>query len=189
MKTECADVPCNTLYTRCDGLWNCPNGIDEVNCEWPALCPYRQHMCISPIFHNITCLPIERANDGIIDCMGATDERQHCRPSSQANVPKLYRCWKSSLCITVDFACFHSPLCPTETGGAMQFCRNVRQPITLRCSSPKINFTHDEQLMCSLASRTRSSNIHLLLNMPEHHVSQQSKGACACLFRSSNSPI
>jgi hypothetical protein len=39
-ETECDDYPCNNTYTRCDGIWNCLDGADEVNCEKPSVCPF-----------------------------------------------------------------------------------------------------------------------------------------------------
>ncbi|CAF5125317.1 unnamed protein product, partial [Rotaria sp. Silwood1] len=32
-ETECEQWPCNNIYTRCDGLWFCLNGADEVGCN------------------------------------------------------------------------------------------------------------------------------------------------------------
>ncbi|CAF2635355.1 unnamed protein product [Rotaria sp. Silwood2] len=32
-ETNCDYWLCNNLYTRCDGVWYCLNGINELNCE------------------------------------------------------------------------------------------------------------------------------------------------------------
>ena len=31
-ETECEQWQCNNIYTRCNGVWNCPNGADEIGC-------------------------------------------------------------------------------------------------------------------------------------------------------------
>ena len=50
------------------------NGADEVDCPRNP-CRPNGHPCILPNNYNMTCLPLSRFNDGIIDCLGAYDER------------------------------------------------------------------------------------------------------------------
>ncbi|UJR34641.1 hypothetical protein I4U23_027418 [Adineta vaga] len=80
-ETECKQWSCSNIYTRCNSIWNCPNGVDELNCDTlpRSNCTSDQYMCVSPISKQLMCLPIEKANNGIIDCLGATDELQVCR--------------------------------------------------------------------------------------------------------------
>ncbi|CAF0830570.1 unnamed protein product [Rotaria sordida] len=87
-ETECEYWQCNNTYTRCDGLWNCFNGADEIDCDSLSLlkCPSYHHICVSPQTYELMCLSIEKANDGNIDCVGATDEPKLCR--SKNHQPK-----------------------------------------------------------------------------------------------------
>ncbi|CAF4893121.1 unnamed protein product [Rotaria sp. Silwood1] len=71
------DWPCNNIYTRCDGKWNCHNAIDEANCPYNPWHP-NGHPCILPFHHNFTCLSLSRINDGRIDCLGGDDEQDRC---------------------------------------------------------------------------------------------------------------
>ncbi|CAF4901435.1 unnamed protein product [Rotaria sp. Silwood1] len=103
-ETNCDYWPCNNLYTRCDGVWNCLNGDDELHCELNN-CPRDTHECISPITHKMMCLPVHQAGDGIIDCLGSTDEREFCRLRHPKNPGIRYRCWNDSICIPNVYFC------------------------------------------------------------------------------------
>ena len=79
-ETGCERWICNNIYTRCDGIWNCFNGEDEIGCfTLPSLnCTSVEHLCVSNHTSQLTCLPMNKANDGHIDCLGATDEPDVC---------------------------------------------------------------------------------------------------------------
>jgi len=158
-ETECFDFPCNNTYTRCDGYWNCLNGADEVNCEWPPLCPLFHHMCISKLTNNLTCLSIEHANDGNIDCFGSLDERQFCR-ETESNSHFSYRCDNANQCITSSYACDKYNLCPYSF--IPEFCTimNIRYDL---CKMK--NFTHLDQLFCVSTDLGKQTILHLSLTV------------------------
>ncbi|CAF4145088.1 unnamed protein product, partial [Rotaria sordida] len=87
-ETNCGQWVCDNIYTRCDDIWNCPNGADELNC--PNLCvpncTSNEHTCVSPKGNEFMCLPIEKANGGVVDCLGATDEPHICRNSVSTRI-------------------------------------------------------------------------------------------------------
>lgn len=81
-ETNCEQWQCDNQYTRCDGLWNCRNGADESRCSH-AVCKGKEgYPCILANTSVLICLPVSSANDGKIDCLGATDERHLCRKSN-----------------------------------------------------------------------------------------------------------
>jgi hypothetical protein len=113
-------------------VWNCIDGIDEINCEWPPFCPSRHHMCVSLITNNLICLSLEHINDNIIDCFGASDERGYCRQSS--NNYENYRCSNSSRCIDARAVC--TPMspdsCSTNVELPNDLCEGTNNGLNLR---------------------------------------------------------
>ncbi|CAF1314374.1 unnamed protein product [Rotaria sp. Silwood1] len=103
-ETHCDNWPCNNLYTRCDGAWNCLNGADELNCVLTN-CPRDTHECISPITKKIICLPVHQAGNGIVDGLGSTDERTFCRLTYPKNYKLRYKCWNETICIPNNYFC------------------------------------------------------------------------------------
>ncbi|CAF4055904.1 unnamed protein product [Adineta steineri] len=104
-ETHCEQWPCVNQYTRCNGAWQCPKGIDEINCLSKFQCPANHHPCLSPQSRKMDCLHINRIEDGIIDCLGSTDERSHCRLQQPENEFMRYRCWNDTKCTSITRAC------------------------------------------------------------------------------------
>ncbi|CAF2896139.1 unnamed protein product [Rotaria sp. Silwood2] len=78
-ESECLahEWSCNNRYTRCNGIWNCPNGTDELNCTRTdvfldkAECEKtNRHFCIRVDTHEWSCLDPIKAGDNQIDCLG-----------------------------------------------------------------------------------------------------------------------
>jgi hypothetical protein len=74
-ETNCVEWPyhCNSPYVLCDGIWNCKDGRDEINCSsyFMPVPNCFEHYCRD--INNSTklkCLPLEKAGDHVIDCLG-----------------------------------------------------------------------------------------------------------------------
>lgn len=113
-ETDCQWWPCNNIYTRCDYVWNCPNGIDEINCPYLPQCPLNEYPCISPQTYNLTCLSIDQLGDKKVDCIGGSDEPQVCKPFNSKYRTADYQCWNTSTCLwTKNFGfCDNKANCP-----------------------------------------------------------------------------
>ena len=128
-ETECEQWECDNIYTHCDHIWNCPNGADELDCFFSSSilidCSSEDHKCISRETYEFICLPIEKANDGNIDCLGATDELELCGKYIKMMSIERYRGFHcvndgSSLCLDKIQLCDGEKQC--ENGDDEQFC-------------------------------------------------------------------
>ncbi|CAF1448019.1 unnamed protein product [Adineta ricciae] len=88
-ETGCEYWECNNYYTACDEVWNCPDGADETNCpsKLKFKCPLNFHACISAATKQMICLPVQKINDGRIDCNNAFDEPNLCLYDSEFHCP------------------------------------------------------------------------------------------------------
>ncbi len=128
-----------------------------MNCP-PSTCPSLQHDCISPVNNTFICLPIEKAGDGVVDCLGASDERQLCRKSHSRLPNSRFYCkndpWRTyprELCNQKSI-CIHSD--------DEQFCTD-----DFSCEfSDNNNINHVERFLCNLTDTGKWEYIPLILD-------------------------
>ena len=194
-ETGCEYWQCNNTYTRCDGLWNCLDGADEVACDSPSLlsCPLHHHVCISPATNQFMCLPLTKANDGVVDCLGGTDETRLCRPSGHKYTNKNFYCIndKGATCISNLELCYMN-YC--EDGSDMQFCQTFTNGTAVRgiCWFQNNGTRSDvENFFCKRrADNTKAQivpfTIHQRIDLIDHHVEQQTNTIISSSSSSSN---
>jgi hypothetical protein len=100
-ETNCNWWPCNNIYTQCNKIWNCHNGLDEINCSYLPSCSPLFHPCISPDTFNFTCLSIDQAGNGVVNCVGGSDEPYLCRHKNLHYSGNTFRCWNESSCLDI----------------------------------------------------------------------------------------
>ena len=120
---KCEDSP----YTRCNKVWNCQNGLDEIDCATKNFddmirnsfnCTSNEHYCIELINDNndvnVSCISLNRSGDGIIDCIGGIDERltNICAEKYPIDFDQRFYCMNSSKCIKIDQICDTISDCP-----------------------------------------------------------------------------
>ncbi|CAF1033075.1 unnamed protein product [Adineta steineri] len=121
-ETQCHYWSCNNTYSRCDKFWLCQDGADEINCP-SSPCPALHHECVflNDTFR-VSCLPINRANNSITDCLGATDERKQYQIFGQSMIRYYFSCWNSTKYIDVNLLCDKITDCPFNDDEI--FCEN-----------------------------------------------------------------
>jgi hypothetical protein len=89
-ETNCEQWLLIHIYNRC-------NGSNEINCDpSPSLnCSTNHHVCVSPKTNKLICLPIEKANDGTIDCLSAAAEPTLCPNDSDLSCPRTFHSYQS----------------------------------------------------------------------------------------------
>ncbi len=159
-ETDCEEWSCNNTYTHCDGIWNCKNGADEIGCtNYILTCPPLHHHCINRTTEQITCLPLSKANDGIIDCLGGLDEIWQCQSLKHESclykwqdpyschyqsVQIGFRCWNDTKCISRLSSWSEDRLyCPSGEDETNLLYGNIE----LKCSSNNLNNRTDVQKM------------------------------------------
>jgi hypothetical protein len=143
------------MYTQCDGVWNCLNGADEIGCDvfLPSNCSSDHHLCVSRHTNHLICISIKNANDGKIDCLGATDEPKLCRTKYLPNYQNNFYCGNITVqpCVSSKALCDGMPSCFYLTDDE-QFCEknrtfSVRSSI---CQPSYLSFASDvEKCLCN----------------------------------------
>ena len=145
-ETDCDIWPCYNTYTRCDGIWHCNNGIDELNCP-SSTCSDREHSCVLPNdTSKISCISIVYSNNGFVDCLGATDERDHFRELYRKDRSYSFKCRNETTNLIQAELCNNRAECLYKDDEI--FCQNTfLYGICLR--RKKLNLTEIEKYFCN----------------------------------------
>ncbi|CAF3923657.1 unnamed protein product [Rotaria sordida] len=174
-ETNCEQWPCNNTYTRCDNFWSCLDGADEVDCDPTPLikCPPYHHICVSLNTYQLICLPIERANDGIIHCLGGIDEPTLCPVKNRLKESKKFYCKNgdSDTCLSLQYVCDGIKHC--ENGDDEQFCNSTMTDFFRKYSSnSKAKKTSDTNFYDSVKSK--STDVQLKKSKPNEMITHLS---------------
>jgi hypothetical protein len=170
-ETDCEYWPCNNTYTRCDEVWNCPTGADEVNCPSLPICPPFEHICISPITLNVTCLAIDKANNDEVDCLGGTDERRYCREKYPKWPDRRFLCNKNTdECIHRTDFCNSKHDC--SSGEDEQYCPSQSRDVCSLSQHDNSKLDIGEKFLCTLTDIHKPKMVYFALkNFPNHPLS------------------
>ena len=165
-ETECDYWQCNNPYTYCDGIWNCFDGSDEMDCHTSALieCPSDHHLCVLPETYELSCLSIKKFDDGYIDCVGATDEKRLCRSMNHYPVDPYFYCRhpNNSRCLDVDFLCTSKNRC--MYGDDEPFCNTTRHQNRYLCrGNYNLEGSISEKFLCKQPRDTKKVTLKYFL--------------------------
>ena len=171
-ETECEQWPCDNPYTRCNSHWNCYNGADEIDCGSPPSlnCSLEQHICVSPNTSQFMCLPIEKANDQKIDCLGATDEPTACHDDPYNTKNDNYYCGSSytQSCMSAHLLCHPDYSCNENQDRSM--CDGIPEDADRQyiCDEEQEHFRSDVlKFFCRRRPDSQKKTIvHLSLGQP-----------------------
>ena len=125
---ECEQWSCNNVYTHCNGIWECDNGEDELDCYPRSIinCSHHSYVCLSSKTYDYVCLESTKINDGQIDCLGASDEPSLCPDCIQINGAYRFCCnvTASSRLIPYSYVCDRNMDC--DEGDDEHVCRHFR---------------------------------------------------------------
>ena len=148
-ETRCETWQCNNTYTRCDGMWSCKNGADEVNCP-ASTCPTHHHRCVLlNDTSKVSCLPIDQAGNDVDDCVGGTDEKlKNIGPRISMNdlYNYLFRCQNDTALISRNELCNNKSDCLLRDDET--FCTRMGTYMHPTCRFFKGNLTDVEEFLC-----------------------------------------
>ncbi|CAF1516181.1 unnamed protein product, partial [Adineta steineri] len=163
-ETECEEWECDNIYTHCDEIWNCLDGKDEMNCDYslPPLinCSSDYQKCVILNTSELTCLPINKVNDGISDCLGGTDERALCQPLPYTNLYGQFACQRTykPICLLPYNLCDGFASCLYKDDE--RFCRTNRSSLIFRsvCQMDDTrSLSYVEKFLC-VAAKIKARN-------------------------------
>ncbi|UJR38545.1 hypothetical protein I4U23_031211 [Adineta vaga] len=182
-ETECQQWECDNIYTHCDGFWNCFYGEDEMNCpslsSSPVNCSLDYRLCVTKNTSEFMCLPINKINDGIVDCLGGTDESSLCLSTGTYKEKGFYcRTNYSSTCLKFIELCNGRPNC--LYGDDEQFCDKNRS-LTMSpnmCLDTSIVYASDvEKFLCNYTKSKKKELISFTIDkfyeLPENKIHEK----------------
>jgi hypothetical protein len=163
-ETNCKHWPCNNTYSRCDEIWHCKDGADEIDCS-PSNCPKHHHKCVFPHdISKVSCLPIALAGDDVDHCLGGTDERSTYWEDLQTGLVDYYfHCWNSTKYVSFGDLCNNKPDCRFNDDEIFCKVHEFDGPAPCR-HAHMTSFTNVERFLCeSTRGGSRSLKVNFRL--------------------------
>ncbi|CAF4037284.1 unnamed protein product, partial [Adineta steineri] len=153
-ETNCQWWPCHTPYTRCDNVFQCANGIDELNCP-NVNCNINEFKCqIMNSPNNYYCIPQQYIYEKPVDCINHdfSDDSLYRNVfysnNLTFNINKEYISWKEKTCLTKNDICGYS-----STNDQHLIC-NIVEKEDIRFNSTFSVDLHNNGTLCYMANHT-----------------------------------
>ncbi|CAF1244459.1 unnamed protein product [Adineta steineri] len=148
-ETNCEWWPCHTPYTRCDNIFQCANGIDELNC--PNInCNINEFKCQIKKSSNYYCISQEYIYEKPVDCINHDFHSSLWRTIFYSNnltfnINQQYISWKEKTCLTKNDICDDS-----STNDQHLIC-NIVEKESIRFNSDFSIDLYNNGTLCQLA--------------------------------------
>ena len=107
--SDCEWWPCKNPYVHCDKIWDCPNGVDELNCP-STTCSLNEHRCTNDDSKLSYCLPMNEIADKYIpECFSNPRRLLYFTNGSIINDEEYYS-WNNTECVTAEKLCRAPPI-------------------------------------------------------------------------------
>ena len=164
-ETECERWPCVSRRTKCNYVWDCPKGVDELNCYTspPLNCPSNHHICVSSQTNEFICLPIEKVDDNIVDCLGGIEESTVC-PKNKFYGPDMHLYCKlgnSSWCLPRSTLCSRRPESICDDDNITKYCElRIEQRESMLFDNPDLKAKTNVQTRLSKVDSSEKYYCH-----------------------------
>ncbi|CAF1398734.1 unnamed protein product [Adineta steineri] len=152
-ETHCEQWPCETFYTNCNDVWNCPDGHDELKCLDLFQCPQGMFFCFDEDL-TYSC------TNNTSNCIGSSNDRNYCREKYPENFHLRYRCFNDTKCISPFQLCDCRIDCPLKHDDENLICQHESCQLNeYHCkngkSATRCNFVaecrgKEDELLCDL---------------------------------------
>ncbi|CAF1292762.1 unnamed protein product [Adineta steineri] len=149
-ETNCEWWPCHTPYTRCDNVFHCANGIDELNCP-NVNCNINEFKCqIIDSTNDYYCIPQQYIYEKPIDCIGHNISNHLDRTTFYSNnltfnINKEYISWKEKTCLT------KNDMCGSSSTNDQQLICNIIEKENIRFNADSLINLYNNGTLCRMA--------------------------------------
>ncbi|CAF1060006.1 unnamed protein product [Adineta steineri] len=103
-ETHCDWWPCNNPYVRCDNIWHCLNGDDELNCPRKN-CSFNEHECYNDYLNKYYCIRSVNLMESYLDCEDSRPFREIYFNNITMKNNTYYFLWNQTKCIISQHIC------------------------------------------------------------------------------------
>ncbi|CAF0902813.1 unnamed protein product [Adineta steineri] len=149
-ETNCQWWPCHTPYTRCDNVFHCAHGIDELNCP-NVNCNIDEFKCqIIDSTNDYYCIPQQYIYEKPIDCINHDFSNSLYRNIFYSNnltfnINRQYISWKEKTCLT------KNDICGYPSTNDQQLICNIVEKENIRFNADSLINLYNNGTLCRMA--------------------------------------
>ncbi|CAF1306512.1 unnamed protein product [Adineta ricciae] len=147
-RSFCELWPCNNPYVKCDKIWDCSNGVDELNCPY-SHCLSNEHECYDDQSRLTHCLPASQIVDDIQSlCVSHFGRALYLNNGSADINESAYYPWNKTKCFFWNNICRQEQMVSITNNNGICLYDSVLSP-KLETKHPIVLFD-TQQKLCHL---------------------------------------